>query len=115
MGSGNILIAGAVVFGISIGLLFIPSILAVILGLLGVCAGFFTIHVVAIGLLNSKLSGGQGKANALYVLFYYCGGWLGITGAGFCFQKFGWGGVLGFVLCFLGVPLATGWIEKQNP
>jgi YNFM family putative membrane transporter len=69
---------------------------------------------VAIGLLNSKLTGGQGKANALYVLFYYCGGWIGITGAGFCFQKFGWAGVLGFVLCFLAVPLATGLMEKQN-
>ncbi|MFA5905570.1 MAG: MFS transporter [Desulfobacula sp.] len=114
IGSGNLLIAGAAVFGMSIGLLLIPSIFAVIPGLLGSCAGFFTIHAVAIGLLNRKLTSGQGKANALYVLFYYCGGWLGITGAGFCFQKSGWEGVLGFVSCFLVVPLVTGFIEKQN-
>ncbi|MDA8136048.1 MAG: MFS transporter [Desulfobacteraceae bacterium] len=114
MGSGNILMAASGIFGLSIGLLFIPSVPAVVAGLLGTCAGFFTIHAVAIGLLNSKLSSGQGKANALYVLFYYCGGWIGITGAGFCFQKFGWNGVLGFVLIFLGVPLVTGWIEKNN-
>ena len=112
-GSGNILIAGGAMFSISLVLLLMPSVTAVVAGLLGVCAGFFTIHSVAVGLLNSKLSSGQGKANALYILFYYTGGWMGITGAGYAFQYFDWQGVIGFVGCFLIVPLATGILEKK--
>lgn len=107
-GGGTTLIAGTVVLGISQAMLLIPSTYTVVLGLLGICAGFFTIHAVAVGLLNSRLSGGHGKANALYVLFYYGGGWLGITGAGFAFEYKGWPGVIGFVMCFLAVPLITG-------
>ncbi|WP_419175050.1 MFS transporter [Desulfosediminicola sp.] len=107
-GGGTTLIAGTVILGISQALLLISSIYSVILGLLGICAGFFTIHAVAVGLLNSRLSDGHGKANALYVLFYYGGGWLGITGAGFAFEYKGWTGVIFFVMCFLAVPLITG-------
>jgi YNFM family putative membrane transporter len=113
-GGGNTLVAGTCMLGLSLFLLLTPSIAAIIMGLLGICAGFFTIHAVAVGLVNQKLSGGHGKANSLYVLFYYAGGWLGITGAGFVFEKAGWGGVVGFVMCFLVIPLATGLLERRS-
>ncbi|MFH2092629.1 MAG: MFS transporter [Pseudomonadota bacterium] len=113
-GEGNTLIAGAGILGFSILLLLIPSVIAVVSGLLGVCAGFFTIHSVAVGLLNKKLTQNHGKANALYTLFYYIGGWIGITGAGFAFQKAGWNGVIFFVLFFLIIPLGTGLSEKRK-
>lgn len=113
-GGGNALIAGTCILGLSHLTLLIPSIVTVVIGLLGVCAGFFTIHAVAVGLLNKKLEGGHGKANALYVLFYYAGGWLGITGAGFSFQHWHWNGVIGFVICFLVVPLITGLVERRS-
>lgn len=113
-GGGNALIGGTCIMGLSHLLLMLPSVIAIICGLLGVCAGFFTIHAVAVGLLNTKLTGGHGKANALYVLFYYAGGWVGITGAGFAFQHGGWHGVVGFVMCFLIVPFATGILEKRS-
>lgn len=113
-GGGNALIAGTCLLGLSHATLLIPSTIAIVAGLLGVCAGFFTIHAVAVGLLNRKLAGGHGKANALYVLFYYAGGWLGITGAGFAFQHRGWHGVVGFVMCFLVVPLVTGLLERRS-
>ncbi len=113
-GGGNTLIAGTVIFGVSLLVLSIPSVIAVVAGLLGVCAGFFTLHAVAVGLLNSKLTDGQGKANSLYVLFYYTGGWLGITGAGYGFELFGWQGVLGFTACFLVIPVITGLVERKE-
>ncbi|MCP4694613.1 MAG: MFS transporter [Desulfobacterales bacterium] len=113
-GGGATMIAGTCILAVSLVLLLIPSVVAVIAGLLGVCAGFFTIHAVAVGLLNQKLSGSHGKANALYVLFYYAGGWLGITGAGFAFQRAGWSGVVGFVMCFLVIPLVTGLFERRS-
>lgn len=112
-GGGNALIGGTCILGCAHVLLLVPSTVAIVIGLLGVCAGFFTIHAVAVGLLNRKLAGGHGKANALYVLFYYSGGWLGITGAGFAFQYGGWHGVIFFVMSFLVVPITTGILERR--
>lgn len=112
-GGGNTLIGGAITLGVSLLLLLTPSITAVGLGLLGCCAGFFTIHAVGVGLLNQKLTTGHGKANALYILFYYTGGWLGITGAGFALERYQWNGVIGFVFLFLLIPLSTGLLERR--
>jgi YNFM family putative membrane transporter len=113
-GGGHTLIAATIIEAVALLLLLIPSVTAVIMGLLGVCAGFFTIHAVAVGLLNRKLSRHHGKANAIYMLFYYTGGWFGITGAGFAFERFGWQGVVFFVMCFLAIPLFTGLMENKT-
>ncbi len=64
--------------------------IAIVIGLIGVCMGFFMVHAAAVGALNKKLSSGHGRANALYVLFYYIGGGLGITTAGFAYKQGGW-------------------------
>ena len=66
-GGGVMLLSSSVLLGASLMLLLLPSITAVVVGLLGVCAGFFTIHTVAVVLLNRKLTCSHGKANALYV------------------------------------------------
>ena len=113
-GGGNTLITGTCILGLSLFLLFIPLLTTVLVGLLGVCAGFFTLHAVAVGLLNQKLADNHGKANALYAMFYYVGGWAGITGAGFAFELSGWRGVVGFTMCFTAIPLATGFIERRS-
>ena len=92
----------------------LPSLAAVVAGLLMACAGFFTIHAAAVGALNRRLTVGHGRANALYVLFYYMGGWLGITGAGFAFERGGWSAVVGFCATVLVVPLAAGLGERRE-
>ena len=113
-GSGTTLIAGTVVFWAAVALAALPSIPAVVAGLLLVCAGFFTIHAAAVGALNRRLSTGHGRANALYVLFYYLGGWLGITGAGLAYERGGWGAVVGFCGLILLVPLSAGIGERRE-
>jgi len=70
-GSGNTLLGGTAVLGVSLMLILLPSITVVVLALLGICAGLFTIHATAVGTLNRKLSSGQGRANALYVSFLF--------------------------------------------
>ena len=107
-GSGNTLIGGSGVLGVSLALILMPSIPSVVLGLLGLCAGFFSIHAAAVGSLNRKLLHGQGRANALYVLFYYTGGWVGITGTGLALKHGGWGAVIFSCVFFLIIPLGTG-------
>jgi YNFM family putative membrane transporter len=113
-GSGNTLLGGVAVLGVSLTLILLPSIAAVVLALLGVCAGFFTIHAAAVGSLNRKLSSGQGRANALYVLFYYMGGWFGITLSGFVYKQGGWSAVVYICMFFLIIPLGTGIGERKN-
>jgi MFS transporter, YNFM family, putative membrane transport protein len=113
-GSGNTLLGGTAVLGVSLILIMLPSIAAVVLALLGICAGFFTIHATAVGTLNRKLSSGQGRANALYVLFYYMGGWLGITLSGFAYKQGGWSAVIYICLFFLVIPLSAGIGERKN-
>ena len=113
-GSGNTLIGGSGVLGVSLALILIPSIPAVVLGLLGICAGFFSIHAAAVGSLNRRLLSGQGRANALYVLFYYTGGWVGITSTGLAFKKGGWSAVIFSCVFFLIIPLSTGIGERKR-
>ncbi|WP_320172419.1 MFS transporter [Maridesulfovibrio sp.] len=113
IGGGIMLIGSSVVLGLSLLLLLLPSVVAIIIGLLGVCAGFFSMHTVAVVLVNRKLTCSHGKANALYVLFYYTGGWIGITAAGFAYEFSGWNGIITFLLSFLIIPLTVGFIEKR--
>lgn len=112
-GTGATLFGGALVTAASLLLLLAPSIVATVAGLLGLCIGFFAVHAAAVGALNSKLVGGQGRANALYVLFYYLGGWLGITVAGIAYQHGGWSVLVVFCLAVLLVPAQVGWREQH--
>ena len=82
--------------------------------LIGICTGFFTVHSAAVGSLNRRLSSGQGRANALYVLFYYLGGWLGITCSGLVFKQGGWQALIYFCASFLLIPLSIGISERKS-
>lgn len=113
-GSGNTLIAGSAVLLAALTLILLPHISAIVAGLLGICAGFFTIHAAAVGALNRKLSSGQGRANALYVLFYYSGGWLGITGSGLAYKQGGWHLLVYILMGLLIIPLITGLGERRQ-
>ena len=113
-GSANTLLAGSAVFSIGLVLVLLPSITAVVAGLLTICAGFFAVHAAAVGSLNRKLSSGQGRANALYVLFYYLGGWLGITGAGFAYKYGGWTTLVLTMMLLLVIPLIAGLGERKS-
>jgi len=113
IGSGPTMICGTVILALSLLLLILPYISAVIGGLLGVCAGFFTIHAAAIGSLNRKLNNSQGRANALYVLFYYLGGVCGIPLSGLIYEHFGWNAVIFLCLSLLILPLLAARSEKN--
>jgi YNFM family putative membrane transporter len=113
-GSGVTMIGGTVLLALSVLLLLAPSVSAVVVGLAGICAGFFAIHATAVGALNRKIAGGQGRANALYVLFYYLGGWMGITVTGLAYQHGGWASVVGFCLGLSLIPLISAISEIKK-
>lgn len=111
--SGNTLLMGSGILAVALLLLLLSAIPAVVAGLAGTCAGFFTIHAAAVGSLNQKLTSGQGRANALYVLFYYLGGWIGITGSGFAYEYGGWKAVVFMAMVLLTIPLGAGHGENK--
>ncbi len=113
-GGGATLLGGVATLLTALALIVLPSVVAVIIGLLGACAGFFTIHAAAVGALNRKLSGGQGRANALYVLFYYAGGWLGVTFSGFAYARGGWTVMITACALLLVFPAWTGFAERKT-
>lgn len=113
IGNGATMIAGALILALSLAATHILSLWAVVAGLCGICVGFFAIHAAAAGCLNQKLSTSRGRANSLYVLFYYLGGSFGITVSGFGYQKFGWPGVTGIGLALVAVILAAGVVEMR--
>jgi YNFM family putative membrane transporter len=108
IGGGWTLLLGAAFLVLALLVSLLPSLAAVVLSLALVCAGHFTIHPAATGLLNVRLQGGQGRGNSLYVLIYYLGGWAGITAAGQAWSLWAWPGVAGLCLLVLVLPLAVG-------
>ncbi len=113
LGNGVTMVLGGAVFALALMATHMVSLLAVIVGLCGVCIGFFAIHSAAAGSLNQKLKSSRGRANSLYVLFYYLGGSMGITASGYTYQNFGWTGVTGVGLLLLAVIVAAGLVEMK--
>ncbi|MEX2482073.1 MAG: MFS transporter [Gammaproteobacteria bacterium] len=114
IGNGNTLIAGALLLAASLAVLLVPSVVAVVLALIGVCAGFFAVHAAAVGALNRKLAAGQGRANALYVLFYYAGAGCGVSWSAWVYQQAGWNTVIGVAMMIAALPLLAGIIERRH-
>jgi YNFM family putative membrane transporter len=113
IGNGTTIALGATLFGVALMSTLIPSLIALVFGLAGVCAGFFTTHSAATGGLNRKLTTSRGRANALYVLFYYVGGYCGITVTGFAYQQAGWPAVVALGLVVLLLPISIGLLDRR--
>jgi len=115
-GSGATLLGGTAVITVGLLALMIDQIMLTMLSLLVLSAGYFTMHSAAVGALNSKLAAGQGrgKANALYILFYYIGGSLGIQAGGYIYQWGGWHKLMLFCLALLIIPISTALLELRR-
>jgi len=114
LGNGVTMVMGAGVFALSLGFTYVHSFFVICLSLVGVCAGFFAIHASAAGALNRRLSASRGRANSLYVLFYYLGGSVGITISGYAYQLFGWKGVTGLGAAMLVIVALMGIVEIKT-
>jgi YNFM family putative membrane transporter len=114
IGNGATMALGSAIFAAAILATFVPSLPVVAASLAGVCAGFFAIHSSAAGALNLRLASGRGRANSLYVLFYYLGGSIGITASGRAYRFAGWRGVAGLGILMLALPFATGIAEMRE-
>lgn len=114
LGSGITMILGSLVFGFGLICTLFHSLAAILIGLIFICAGFFVIHSSAAGSLNRKLTDSRGRANSLYVLFYYLGGYAGITASGRAYSRGGWPMLVGLGLIVLLFPLIIGVLENKR-
>ena len=62
-------------------------------------------------MLFRSLTGSRGRANSLYVLFYYLGGAAGISATGWAYLRAGWHGLVALAIAVLLVPLGVGLYE----
>lgn len=111
IGSGATMMIGSLVFAAAIAATLIQSLAVIAVSLVAVCAGFFTIHAAAVGLLNRRLTSSRGRANSLYVLFYYLGGAAGITAYGYAYMSHGWVGAVVVGIAVISLPLSIGFLE----
>jgi YNFM family putative membrane transporter len=111
MGNGAVMALGAVIFGVSLGATLIKAVPVIAGSLATICAGFFSIHSSAAGSLNRKLTSSRGRANSLYILSYYLGGFVGISLSGHMYVSFGWPGIVAMGATMLLVPLVSGLWE----
>ena len=84
-------------FGIAIaGVLgtLLPLLTAIVLSLVVLCVGMFTVQSTAPAFVNGNARGAKGAAGALYVSFYYVGASLGSLLPGYAWQAWGWPGVV---------------------
>jgi YNFM family putative membrane transporter len=113
IGNGATMTLGSILFASAISATLVESMLAIMASLVGVCAGFFAIHASAAGSLNRRLISSRGRANSLYVLFYYLGGSLGITASGYAYLFAGWPGVVVLGIFVLLLPFFAGITGKK--
>jgi len=114
IGNGAMMALGAAVFGLSLWITLIKSLLVIVASLVGICAGFFAVHASAAGSLNRKLTSSRGRANSLYVLFYYIGGAVGITLGGYAYVGAGWLAVTSLGGVILLLPFGAGIKEMME-
>ncbi len=114
LGSGATMAIGSTVLAAAIACTLVPSLAVIAPSLPAICAGFFGVHAAALGTLNRRLTGSRGRANSLYVLFYYLGGAAGISATGWAYSQRGWHGVVALAMAVLAVPLGVGLYELSG-
>ncbi|MGE0223337.1 MAG: MFS transporter [Acetobacteraceae bacterium] len=86
--------------GLGIPLLLLPSLAAVLAGLVLVSVGTFFAQAVATGFVGRAVRTGRAAASGLYLASYFSGGVIGSLALGWLYDGYGWGA------CVAGVALA---------
>ena len=114
LGNATTVLLGSVGIAAGITLTTIDSVLVITLGILTLCSGFFALHSAAVGAINRMLAHGKGRANALYVLFYYCGGFVGISFGGVIYEHWGWSILMTMLLLVVAVPAVIAVFDRRR-
>jgi YNFM family putative membrane transporter len=114
LGNATTVLLGAMGLASGIILTTIDSVWILTLGMLILCAGFFALHSAAVGAINRVLAHGKGRANALYVLLYYAGGFTGISLGGVVYVWGGWTILVSMLLIVTALPAVMAVFERRR-
>ena len=104
--SGRLIMGlGLAVAGLGVLATEIKALPAVLIGLVVLCVGMFTVQSTAPAFVNSNAEGAKGGAGSLYTSFYYLGASLGSALPGYALQVWGWSGVVGCCIAMLVIGL----------
>ncbi len=81
------------------------NLLAKIIGIALFTFGFFGGHSIASSWIGRIATHDKAQASSLYLFFYYLGSSIGGTMGGTFWTTFGWGGVVGIIVLFIGLAL----------
>jgi YNFM family putative membrane transporter len=107
LGAERLMAGGVAVAAAGVLLTLLPSLPAVVAGLVVLCLGLFTAQAVAPSYVNLRAVEPKGGASALYLAFYYLGGTLGSWLPGHAWQGAGWPGVVAASVGALGLGFAA--------
>lgn len=95
-------------------LLLLPSLPAVLTGMVLVAIGTFMAQAIATGFVGRAATGDRGSASGIYLASYFCGGLVGSLVLGPVFERAGWTACVGGIAASLIVAavLATGLRER---
>lgn len=106
---------GIVILMLGSGLMLIPSLWAILAGLLVNSFGFFLAHSTATSWVGRKAETARASASALYLVFYYTGASTGSFYLDPFWQKWGWQGVIYASWLIFGLTLALAvYLYKQD-
>jgi len=92
--------ASLIVAGAGLPLLVLPSLAAVLMGMVLVGVGTFFAQAVATGFVSRAATTDRGSASGMYLAAYFMGGLVGSAVLGVVFDRFGW------VACIAGIGLS---------
>ena len=107
IGRRAVMAAGLVIASAGVLGTLVRSLPAIVLSLVVLCVGMFTVQSTAPAFVNANARGAKGAAGALYVTFYYVGASLGSALPGYAWQAWGWPGVAAACVTALLVGLAA--------
>jgi predicted MFS family arabinose efflux permease len=88
--------------GIGLPLLLLPSLVAVLLGMVLVGVGTFFAQATATGFVSRAATSDRGAASGIYLACYFAGGLVGTAILGEAFDRIGWPACVGGIALALG-------------
>ncbi|MDR2299951.1 MAG: MFS transporter [Comamonas sp.] len=117
LGRGPVLVAGALLMAAGVVLTLFQPLVAIVVGIVLLTAGFFVAHSVASGWVGRLATQTKGHASSLYLWGYYMGSSVLGAGAGWFWSRWGWNGVGSVSLLVLALVIALSlrvqWLAHQ--
>ena len=114
-GRGNVLVAMLCSMILGLWIMFIPSLICVLLGLLIFTFSFFAAHSTSSSWVSVQSLQYRAVGSALYLFCYYLGSSVLGSGSGLIWEGFGWTGLTISISLILMLGVAIAWKLKKMP